>query len=605
MVSLFNSKIKSRPAPKIKDITIREFGGGWNVIDNDISLSTKYAKVLQNFYRGADNSQNLRYGTKFKDDIKDLVTGNIVDSRYFMGTNILVTSTGQIARTDNEGNRAAIFNSTIAALLPGAPAGWGSSFTQITFVPFGSNLIIHNGVDKPLNIDKDLVVTYLQDLGTGSNTNTPIGKYGCAVSDYHVIAGISGFPTTIYISSKATAGVFPGDVAPNDSISLNVGAKASQEADIIIGVAGYRSFLLIFFTSITLIMKLGTYDADGNHVPEYLDSMPQTGVLGQRVISEIENDILFGDSIGVSTGKRNLFVSTVENERISALIAPEYQKAMGTITDVQRKEKVFAVYNKLNKQYILHEPTNGRTFVFTLDAQLRVKAWSEFIDWTWTCGHVSQLGRTFFCRDTRIYQYGNLAFDEEYTADYLEDRTSNWANGVHYAVGDHIRDTVSDLSYITLVDHVSNIAGTFAANRTDDVNLWAVYEGNAINFVWEMPWVDAGQRQRTKKITHISADTKGTAHFNVNIYVDFLYKDGDDAVIYDPALTLPFVAGDIRGWGGSPEQPFGGGRKAGDARLWRFPVKFKTAKLIINGSTRSKLRIVSITILYSVGSFKR
>jgi len=102
-------------------------------------------------------------------------------------------------------------------------------------------------VDKPVSISVALATTYLQDLATGSNTNVPIGKYGCTVGNYHVVAGIPAAPTVAYIASKATAGTFPGDPAPNDAISFDVGAYAPAGATEIRGVAGFRQFLIVFF----------------------------------------------------------------------------------------------------------------------------------------------------------------------------------------------------------------------------------------------------------------------------------------------------------------------------------------------------------------------
>lgn len=607
MPSLFNSKLKIKPARPPKEISIREFSGGLNAIDNDISLSTKYAKELQNLSRAPDKSLSLRYGTRFIDDIKDLVSnGDVIDVHYFQGKLILVADTGEIAAIDIDGNRAVIWNTAIAALLPGAPSGWGTAFDQVTFVEFSQDLIIHNGVDKPLIIDSDVIVDYLQDPGSGSNTNVPIGKYGAAVSDYHCVAGIDDLENTIYVSSKGTSGVFPGDPPINDSISFDVGAKAGSGASGgIRGLSGYRNFLLAFFREVVVVMQLGTYNDAGDHTPVFLDTLPQVGVTGQRIIAPIENDILFADSIGVSSGKRNVFVQTVESTRVSALVAPIFQAAMGRLTQEQLLKNVFAVYNKLDKQYIIHDSIYGKTFVYTFDATLKVSAWSEFVGWQWTCGCQSSLGQVFYVRDSRVYMYGNLAYDEEFFADYIDDRIGNWANSAMYAAGDVLRDTDLDSSWICLIPHAASVIGTFVEDRADQPTFWEAYEGDAIDFLWEMPWVDAGQRQRIKKIGYISADTKGTAQFDFSIFVDFLHQDEDGVQIYDPAIVLPFVGGDIRGFGGTPEQPFGGGRRSTDARLWQSPVKFKTAKFVISGSTRNRLRMIALTILYSQGSYQR
>src|SRR5262249_39202989 len=159
--------------------------------------------------------QRIRFGTKWFANVAGTITGNIVDMEYFNDRLIVVSSTGQIATVTNAGVVAKIWDTAIAAALPGAPAGW-SATTQVDFVPWKDQFIIHNGVDKPIIISSAFAVTYLQDLATGSNVNTPIGKYGCIAANYHCVAGISGALTTVYISARGTSGTFPGDPAPND-----------------------------------------------------------------------------------------------------------------------------------------------------------------------------------------------------------------------------------------------------------------------------------------------------------------------------------------------------------------------------------------------------
>jgi hypothetical protein len=89
--------------------------------------------------------------------------------------------------------------------LPFAPHGWSNGLDTADFVPYKNELIIHNGIDKPITINRDLEVKYLQDLASGSNVNVPIGRYGCVVSNYHCVAGI--LPTTApnWLNSTAYA----------------------------------------------------------------------------------------------------------------------------------------------------------------------------------------------------------------------------------------------------------------------------------------------------------------------------------------------------------------------------------------------------------------
>ena len=85
----------------------------------------------------------------------------------------------------------------------------------------------------------------------------------------------------------------------------------------------------------------------------------------------------------------------------------------------------------------------------------------------------------------------------------------------------------------------------------------------------------------------------------------FTGENGDDEDDeYDPALTLTYIGGEAPGYG-SGDQPFGGGRRTRDERLWSHPVKFKIAKYRVHGSTSEPLRIVSITQLFAEGRYGR
>ena len=98
-------------AKRTKDTTIRDFGGGLNIADSDLNLSSKFSKVLDNMYRKLDGSLALRYGTTFFADISAgaaPVTGNAIIIKYFISHIIVVTSTGQIAKVSSTGVVTAI-----------------------------------------------------------------------------------------------------------------------------------------------------------------------------------------------------------------------------------------------------------------------------------------------------------------------------------------------------------------------------------------------------------------------------------------------------------------------------------------------------------------
>lgn len=62
-------------ARKLDETTVRDFGGGWNVADSDVNLSSRYQPVSENVNRGVDGSFFPRWGYKlFADAGKGVVT---------------------------------------------------------------------------------------------------------------------------------------------------------------------------------------------------------------------------------------------------------------------------------------------------------------------------------------------------------------------------------------------------------------------------------------------------------------------------------------------------------------------------------------------------
>jgi hypothetical protein len=64
-LSIFGNTQKDPPRPKrtqLKTTTLRKFDGGWNVIDHELNLTPRHARVFDNCVRGPDGSVAVRYG---------------------------------------------------------------------------------------------------------------------------------------------------------------------------------------------------------------------------------------------------------------------------------------------------------------------------------------------------------------------------------------------------------------------------------------------------------------------------------------------------------------------------------------------------------------
>ena len=596
-----NIKIDRRQAPRPQEATLDNFSGGLNTIDNDLRLQTNESKVENNVHRDIDGTKSVRWGTKLFVDLISYVAGDIIEIVFFQKRLIAFTVEGEIATIQDDGTVNIIWNDAIAALLPGAPSGWSSGLTIIDTTEFRNELVVCNGIDKPILIADDYTVTYLQDLGTGSNVNVPIGKYCTTAGNYTVIAGVAATPDVVYISSQGTSGTWPGDPAPNDSLSINIAAYAPQQGGSIRGLSSFRNHLVVHFVTSSVVIILGEYDA-AVHTPRVLDTIPEHGVISHRTQVVLDADIAYADGIGVYKAKRNVFGSAFETEKLSNKINTVYINDV--IIDTETiQDRSYAVHNPMENRimYFLFDGTNYSVRVMSFVEGLKPNkvAWSDFSGWDFRCGTNSAKGRVFLCHGSKVFQYGNGVFEgEDYTGDFMAEVDSVWDTLIAYVVGDRVYEAGTDKYYTCLVNHTS---GFFLDDLAND--LWEEYLGEEIEFDWELPWSAINTRMRKKRVSYIGVDTVGTALFTIELYVDNIRKDenGDD----DPALSLQFIAGESQGYGGNGAQPYGGGRRAADERLWGFPCEFKLLKIRVKGSSNKRLAFVSMTFLLVKGTYKR
>lgn len=615
-VSVFPKGMKQAGKNKLENITLRGFGGGWNAIETDLQMESTYLVRAFNFRRTPGGTQKIRYGSKWFADLSDLVSvtppnlpARIIDMIYFATRLVCVLSDGKIVTVAGNGTKTVIWPT-------GGVNTWSTGLDLVSFVPFKRELIIHNGRNKPVTISDTFVCTFLVDPGgiSGpSNVNTPIGQYGCVVSNYHCIAninphGASPKPTTIFISSQGTAGTFPSDPAPNDAIELDVGAFAPQGAVEIRGIAGFRANLLIFFQDQTVIAKLGVYNdaSPPVHSPAFPDAMPTFGILGHRCNQPVENDLLFSGLGGMASARRNLLSvsGTLETQSLSERIDPEYRRTVGILSDDQQLKDCFMVYDKLSHDMLLFTPS-GQVFTYSFNTKLKYSAWSEFGALNVQCGCTSFLGRMFYADGLRIFQHGNKVYaGEEYFRDRIGNRDKDWANATFFDAGTKAFDPIADRVYICLAGHTSsNLPTTFAQDRTVP-GRWEEYTGEPIPFELELPWLDSKNPMSVKQNRFISLATKGNAKFNVKAYVDNLYKNREGQKVFEPSLDMEFIGNEAPGHG-YDAGPYGGGRRSNDPRLYKYPVKFKTLKVVIAGDEAGDLELVNMSFLFSRGKFKR
>lgn len=552
---------KRKATPKIQQrllldsTTLRGFSGGLDTTDDDLNLTFKYATKLVNIKHGIDGAATLRWGN----ELFATLPAPIIDMIDFSSSIVAVLNDGRVFRVQRNGTFAPIWNTAIAAALPGAPAAW-SATTYVTFTKFNGKLIIVNGIDKPIEVDKVFFVEYLQDAATNSNLNVPVAKYVATTNRYVVMAGDALHPTRVHISARDAEGTWSGDPPPNDATYIDVGS-ALPPGSVIRGLLPFRGTLLVLFAEGIVVGKLGIYDDTGNHTPNFDDAIELYGGVSQRTAVTYGDDGILLDLLGIPSVKRNVFNGSVTPDRQSELIATDVISAVSALSNDALDERTFTVYNQREQEFMLFVPnastigatTANKVFVFNHFTKTNKQNWS-------------------------FYDFGALVF----------------TCGCRILEGDVL---------------FGDASGKIWRYGSKDYPLYAD-NGQPIAFDWELPWLDFKARANVKNSKYISFDVRGNAEFTCRMYVDQFVEqpmlDDDDNVYYvdTPQLVTGFSGGEQEGFGNGP-QPYGGGRNARFIRKFGWPAKFLIAKLRFSGSTTEKLSFVSITIHFQKGSINR
>lgn len=733
---------KPRPASRrsrrsaIKTTTINEFDGGWNVIDNELTLSPKFARILNNLQRAPDGSVTVRPGYELWKDlqtgtvttvtptpsttatsgsrevtvswsghglstsnhvtlsgftahnglvdeelnashdiratpdansitivlptpasstgtqsqfgasvVKDthLIGGSIIGATYFQEHLIVVSDTGEIVKISESGAAARIWSQVQANALSGTPVGW-SRTELVSFHVNSGVLLVHNDVDKPLDVDLTRApnVIFLGDPASGgSNAAVPVGHLGFTSGGYAVVAGATSEPSLLQFSASLAPGVYTGNPAPDDATDTDLSKYLNVPDPEIIGITELRGKLLVVFRDATAIGVLGetkTVGSDEIHDPQFKESIPAHGTVSHRSIVGLGNDIFMCDRVGVPSVTQSQLSGTLVPERVSDLIEPILQKNINRLSDDTLKRKVFAIYNSQERQYMLFMPKYDSNDIRTLGADPII-----FMNILGSGKYAIRIPAHGFDEDDRVKvsnaaavgDYANIngtwTISEVINDDYVVVQTDSDFASV---------DDVGGGSAVTVQPINEETVGyVYTYNPKLKVKAWSRYRGldfdygvktpngtllfgkggkvyrfgdrnnpitsdagAPIRFTWELPWADFDKRVHLKEISSVYLDTIGTAQYEFKIFTDLLYKDA--AGVLTPARTVSFAGASTGGFGAGA-QSYGGGRRGKEQVVWPVPVIGKLLKIRIEGEATQPLRIVALSMLYREGTIGR
>jgi hypothetical protein len=582
---------------ELKQTTARDFSGGLDLVDSEFNLASKYGVASENMVHGENGDLQVRWGTR-RFGALQISNNYVVGMEYYFSYIIAVMSDGTIYATDGTGTSTLIWSSFIASSLAGAPSGW-SATTNANFTQFLGNLIITNGIDKPLVVDNTLLVQYLQDLGTGTNINTPITKYAVTHSNYVIMAGDPNAPGRIYISNAGTSGTWPSDPLPNDAITFDVDKYAPDSIGEITGMVSFRDRLLVFFSQYIVSLKLGVYNTAATpvHTPAVDDVVESYGAVSHKGIINLGDKVLFLDYTGVSQIKQTTLTQQLVPDRVSKLIDPAMHSALSAVSRGTLLDRAFAVHDRRENRVMWFIPptvaasssTQMTVFAYNITGAGKY-AWSMFTNWIFSAGCGSVEGRVFFGGGTSIYRHGSR--NEPILSDYENYFPTSTRDGGP-------------------TDYVDNyVYGTFCPQAI---------AAQGIKFYYELPQNALGDRTLWKSLHYLTMDTEGASKFTVSLWLDDLKKrtenegspwsDGlywTDGTGWYPRVSTPYLSMEFAG-GDRNAHNQGNlvtehNRRTDRMNLFAVYGRFRFFKLAFSGTSYAHLRIVGVSLYHSVGS---
>lgn len=653
---VLDKKVRTK---SLRDATIRDFGGGWNVVDSELDLSMRFQVLSDNVSREEDGSIGLRYGTELLADLAvTLGAAHIINIFYFADQVVVVASDGNVYGAYADGTVYLIANEWFTALA-------GGTIDFASFAVFKGDLLICNGINKPLKLTvvDPAAATLVLDGGfllhptTAVNANVPVARYITVRDQYVVMANsaTSGagdiFGTSVvHISSKGAAGVWAADAgAENTAVSVDLGEVGVSGDQNITGLNTFRDKLVVGFLNAIVLGTLDIYPDDTlptDHVPDFSDVIDSIGCHSHRCMINTGTDLLMVDQIGAASLARSLFSASVEPKRVSELIDPAIARNISQLEFLDMVLDAHAVYNGREKQVMMFFPNHSQTA-----ETVRLAEDALFIDIddpnilhvNWP-SHNTLVGDQFtLAGATGFNNYGSSHLNGTWTVARVMDDdnvtiqpavASDPANPAQFGGGTvldvtplftetrgyiftNIRElkikswsryrgwkwrasTQTELSNVVFADDKRLFLYGNSNNR-----IYRDFEGtgDATNIEWvvEFPWIDFNDRFKQKASRYIMLDTAGDGQFEVMMFVDNLYKRRG-ALIPNNIMTM--YGGESGGFGVGP-QPYGGGMSTSDQRLTAWTARFKIAKLRLQGSADRPVRIVSIGMAYQTGDIRR
>ena len=565
-----------------------DFTGGLNYVDSPLNTRDRYLTKAINCELGYDSTIKKRNGFRLVKNISSLLSAGekIVEIFYFNLHAILYSNQGRIYEVNEDNEARVIWNEDIAAQL--TPDGgttvviWQHPEKRCFGTAAGSLFVLSNGYDKPLQISYNIgrTVQYLNDPGTGSNSEVPI-IYRCQMVNHYLCAICLTRQVTqdneviyvpdnkLHISAKDQPGLW-GDGAEAraaGSLEINVDYIIPMDNQQLVDVSSFRNQLCVFTDYSIIMFVLDNYvektvdDEQGGtvteerHEPLVETVVENAGAVCAGSVQLAYDQSVFLSANGINSVKRNVISQNFVPESLSYKILPYVKSKFGELGE----DGVRSVCDRRKFVYMIKWNDD------TMLCMSFHKNLPEPCFWIW-----DEIKYTSFTNNV----YGRVLATDGY--------------GVFIYADDS--EEFHEDEYI------------------DETTL--TQKSKTFKFDVVTPWLFYGKPSNVKSMQYIKIFSDGRASFDFQAAFDLQdtrkeIVDGEVVTVDNYELTIPLLGGEMEGYGSGLNQFYGGGIITSNENLIEYSQTFMYNKFRMTSNDNQPLRISCISVNYSVGGIRR
>ena len=353
---------------------------GLNTSDSPVGIDPNFASIATNCVIDKQGRIGARKGLINLDGSSTTKTVESTSESFIEDGSTEIFSAGTTSGVNK------IYKGTTLTELA-LPSGYTITDNNWKIVSFRTNTYFFQKGHNPLVYEgTELVDLTVGNTGSGGSltgdTQAPQGNEALSAFGRIWVAGVTGFPTTIFFSddliAKGENAWTPqsGPTPPaNNAGSLNISENLPDGPDEIVALHGHNGFLIVFCKRSILIYK----DAESPTTINLADTISGVGCVSRDSVQNIGTDVLFLSETGVRSLGRVIQEKSLPMRDVSKNIRNDLLTLVDREVD---KNNIKSGYSSEEAFYLLTFPTSNTVVCFDIrsslpDNSFRVTTWSD------------------------------------------------------------------------------------------------------------------------------------------------------------------------------------------------------------------------------------